>query len=330
MKRILAILIMVMFFLCGCERTEAPVNGATQISANLLPTKAATDTAILPIATQTPTETPSPTVTPTQGPPPDLELKDAAIYPTTFMEAGQDYYLMGRVKNNTQKIMTFSDDDLIFSFIFDVWEYNSNIYARDYEHVRYKDDMELGTGYSRKMNCILYPGDEGVFYYMTRSGKSIKDYLIYETTKDYSGPLGIWYTYQSYYHTDPELPLHYHPATENLEFSKENGAITFDYDVVNIPNLLDPGHTAQVYSWSILLDKDGKIINILKKRLKEMPGLKFGGSFHVHSSTTTSPGASEYFHPFMKITPEMVEQTDHLEVFNEFEEGNTCRKYRPE
>jgi hypothetical protein len=147
--------------------------------------------------------------------------------------------------------------------------------------------------------------------------------------RDYSGPLGIWYTYQSYYHTDPELPLHYRPGTENLEFSKENGAITFDYDIVNIPNLLDPGHESLVSTWLILLDKEGKILNILKKYLDEMPGLTYGGSFHVHSSTAASPGALNYFHPFMEITPEMIEQTDHLEVFNEFEESDTCKKYRP-
>jgi hypothetical protein len=277
----------------------------------------------------TQTVTPPPTFTPTSGPPPDLELKDVAIYPTTFMEASQDYYLMGRVKNNTKKIMVLSEDDLIFSFTFDVWYYNSDIYAKDYEHVRYKDDVKLGSDRWRQMNCILYPGDEGVFYYMTYSGR-YKDYIVYETMPDYSGPLGIWYTYQSYYHTDPELPLHYHPGMENLQYSKENGVITFDYDVVNIPNLLDISNYSELNSWLILLDKEGNIINILKKLLGEMPGLKYGGSFHVHSSTAATPGAYDYFRPFMEITPEMIEQTDHLEVFNEFEESNICIKQRSE
>jgi hypothetical protein len=293
------------------------------------PTAAVTHT---PFLTRTPTSTKTwvPSSTPTIGPPPDLELKDVAIYPTTFMEAGQDYYLMGRVKNNTKEIMTFSDDDLIFSFIFDVWYYNSDIYAKDYEHVRYKDDARLGSGYGRHMNCILYPGDEGVFYYMTQSLQNVNDYLVYETMPEYSGPLGIWYTYQSYYHADPQLPMHYHPGMENLQYSKENGVITFDYDVVNIPNLLDISHYSELNSWLILLDKEGNIINILKKLLGELPGLKYGGSFHVHSSTASSPGAYDYFRPFMEITPDMIEQTEHLEVFNEFEEGNTCKKYRPE
>jgi hypothetical protein len=318
-----------LIWLAGCSQGIATTGGASQI--NSVPSHTDAEISIpstQPTVTLTQTVTPPPTYTPYSGTPPDLELKDVSIYPTTFTETGQRYFLLGRVKNNTNEIMTFSPQDIIFSFTFDVWEYNSDIFAKQFEHVRYKDDVEIQEGYSSRMNCILYPGEEGVFNYSTLSNKSVADYLVYETLKEYSGPLGVWYSYESYYHTDPKLPLYYHPGTENLEFSKENGVLTFDYDIVNIPDLLDMSHTSLVYTWLIFKNKSGKIINILKKDLGEMPELKYGGSFHVHSSTATLPSAYEHFHPFLEITPEMIEQTNQLEVFNEFQEHLTCRKVR--
>lgn len=220
--------------------------------------------------------------------------------------------------------MTFGNFDLVFKFIFEVWEYNSDYFVQKYIHLKYIDEATLGIERSRKMNCILYPGDEGVFYFETISNRD--EYLLNETMKEYSGSLGIWYTYESFYHTEPDLPSYYHPKTKNIVFSKENGELIFDYDIVDIPNLLNPSNVSRVYSWLILYDKNGKIINILKKWLAEMPGLTYGGSFHVHSGTGVSPNEMEYFHPVYNLTPEMIEQVDHLEVFNEFEEMDTCRK----
>jgi hypothetical protein len=316
-----AIFLSLLIWLAGCSQSTAPLGGKSQILSIPSQTEAALNTPTISLTpTITPTNTPWPTRTLTQGPPPDMELKDVAIYPTTFTEARQPYFILGRVKNNTNKIMTFGARDKIFTFTFDVWEYNSSIYAKNYSHVVYNEDVTLHFGYESRMNCILYPGEEGVFNYETRSNRS--DYLVDETIDDYSGPLGIWYSYQSYYTITPKMPLYYHPGTENLQFSKEDGGITFDYDVVNIPKLLDPGHESGIFSWLILLDKDGKIINILKKSLGELRGSESGDSFlHVHSSTAVPPGEYGYFHPFMEITPEMIDRTDHLEVFTEFLEA---------
>jgi hypothetical protein len=314
------ILLMVCF--TACSISPKTTTGENRVSTQTINDK--------PSITQTeslaPSITPTLTITPTIGPPPDLELTNVTIYPDTFDKAGQDYFLMGRVRNNTESIMTFSDYDLVFKFIFEIWEYNSAFFALDYVHVKYLEEVTLGIDISRKMNCILYPGDEGVFYYETISNRT--DYLLDETVKEYNGPLGIWYTYESYYHTEPNLPLYYHPKTENIVFSKENGELIFDYDIVDMPNLLNPSNVSRVYSWLILYDRNGKIINILKKWLAEMPGLTYGGTFHVHSETGVSPNEMAYFHPVYKLTPEMIENVDHLEVLNEFEEMDTCRKIR--
>jgi hypothetical protein len=326
-----AMLFLMMAWMAGCTQITVPSGGASQVNIGASQTKVESSMPPeTPTAALTRTVTPPPTYTPYSGPTPDLELKDVAIYPTTFTESGQEYFLMGRVKNNTNEIMTFSPHDVIFSFTFDVWEYNSDIFAKQFEHVRYKEEIEKREGYSSRMNCILYPGEEGIFNYTTYSNKSVADYLVYETMKEYSGPLGVWYTYESNYYTVPELPLYYHPGTENLVFTKENGALIFDYDIVNIPDLLKMSNVSQVNSWVILMDKDGKILNILKKWMAQIPDFKYayGGSFHVHSRTNISPDANEYFHPFMEITPEMIEQTDRLEVLNEFQEHDTCSKVR--
>ena len=98
------------------------------------------------------------------------------------------------------------------------------------------------------MNCILYPGDEGIVYYQTSSGRHQDDYLIDETRKEYSGPLGIWYTYESFYYNEPDISLNYHPGTENLVFTKENGELIFDYDIVEYTGFTrHKSHSSSVY-----------------------------------------------------------------------------------
>lgn len=272
--------------------------------------------------TITPTITPTMTNTPTISPPPDLELMDVKIYPETYNIIGQTYTLLGRVRNNTNMIMIFREEDLIFKFVFEVWEFDS-LGKPSYRHAKYSEEIKLGTDMGRKMNCILYPGDEGVLFYNTRSVSKV--YILHEDRDKYEGSLGFWYTYESFYHTQPDLPLYYHPIAENLTYEKKDGELAVDFDV-SIHKLLREGvYGSSIYSWIILYDENGNNINILKKRLNEMSGLVYGGTFHFHSSTAASDYSQEYMRPAVEMTSEMIERTDHIDVFIEFEEGSTCR-----
>jgi hypothetical protein len=323
------LVISTLFTACGAE--AIPTQAADPQVTIPQPTTVVTKTDLM---TDTPTATNTwiPSSTPTIGPPPDLELKNVIIYPEhgDFDQVFQKYYLFGRVRNNTQSTIVISDDDMIFRFQFEVWEHNIDF--EEFRHLKYSEEVTQGIDQWRIMNCILYPGDEGIVYYQTRSGGHQNDYLINETRTEYSGPLGIWYAYESFYYNEPDIPLNYHPGTENLVFTKENGELIIDYDIVDIPDLLDTNHIAQAYTWVIMYDKEGQIINVLQKRLATIPGFKFGKPFHIHGRTGSGGEKHEQFYPpnisnSLELTPEMIERTNHLEIINEFEENNMCHKY---
>jgi hypothetical protein len=142
----------------------------------------------------------------------------------------------------------------------------------------------------------------------------------------HDGPLGISYYYESFYKVKPDLRLDWHPKAENLEYSIKDGALVFDYDIF-VPTK-KKNTSAALKSWTMLLDKDDNIINILYKNLEGMGGMINGETFHVHGTTATPQSDRlNYFIPRIELTPEMIEQVDHIEIFAEQEEGMTCSMY---
>jgi hypothetical protein len=275
--------------------------------------------------TQTMTNTWVPSSTPTVGPPPDMELKSVTIYPEfgNFETVGQKYTLLGRVRNNTDQIMLFRDKDIVFRFNFEVWEFDERWDEAKYRHAIYEKEAAHGWDDNRIMNCILYPGDEGVIAFTSASRAD--EYAVSERVPNHDGPLGIWYTYEGFYNIQTDLRMDLHPAAENIEFTKENGTLIFDYDVY-VPITAEHVQSASLHSWVILLDKNGMVLNFLFKRLETLGGMIDGETFHVHGATATPlTDQQRYFRPSVKITPEMIEQVDHLEVLNEEVEGLTCR-----
>jgi hypothetical protein len=273
--------------------------------------------------TPTPTNTWIPSSTPTIGPPPDLELTNITVYPQygSFEHIGQKYTLLGQTRNNTDQIMVFHDRTPAFEFTFEVWEFDA-WNEKVYRHIKYSEEKKQGYDYSRIMNCILYPGEEGIFMGYTYSLSD--NYIIYEKPQNHDGPLGFWITsYEAIYKEEPNLRLDYHPKTENLSFKIEKEDLVFDYDV-KIPNI--EAYTSRIISYIVLLDKDGKIINILKKSLGELGGVDIGITYHVHGTTATPISERDkYFRPQVELTQEMIENIAQLEILNEFEESFTCR-----
>jgi hypothetical protein len=286
-----------------------------------IPTRYRTNTNTLP-STPTTTNTWVPSSTPTVGPPPDIELRNVAIYPefSDFNSIGQKYTILGRIRNNTDQTMVFHDRMPIFYFTFEIWEFDE-WYAKNYRHVIYTTEVEQSEAYGRHVNCILYPGNEGVFMYET--GFTDENYIVNEFVPERDGPLGLWYTYEGIYDVNPDLPLDYHPPAENLIYEIKNGIITFDYDIM-VPNPKNPGYI-QIISYVLLFNKEGKIINILKKNIIHLGGLELGKPFNVHGTTDTSISDSHNrFFETIKLTNDMIEQVDHIEVLNEFETAFTC------
>ena len=285
-------------------------------------TKAVSKT-IAVTSTLTSTNTWIPSSTPTVGPPPDLELKDITVYPQAgnYEHVGQKYSLLGRTRNNTNKIMVFSDRSLVFKFTFEFWEYNSSS-AKNYQHVIFTREAEQSRDYFQIVNCILYPGDEGVFMYDTYS--SSKEYILYENFQIMMGRLGFGFptrvsiTRNRIYDwiTIPKRKIWY------IQLKKARLFLIYD---VNLPKKEVNGYS-RVVSYLILLDKEGEILNILSKDIIEMGGVKYGKPYHVHGTTATSVSDREkYFRPKLNMTQEMIDNFDHLDVLIEFQEKSTCR-----
>jgi hypothetical protein len=318
MKKSLLILITGLFIIiltaCGTEvfASQATLPYQTRYRTN---TKTLTYTPTL-------TNTWVPSSTPTIGPPPDMELNNVAIYPEfgDFNSPGQKYTMLGRVKNNTDQIMIFYERTPIFQFTFESWEFDE-FYARNFRHIIYTTEVEQSESYYRYINCFLYPGEEGLFMYET--GFTEEKYIVNEFVPEHNGPLGLWYKYEGIYSVDPDLPLDYHPQAENLVFETKNGILNFDYDV-QVPNPDSWGYT-QLISYIVLVDRQAKIINVLRKDIVEFGGFEHGKLFHVHGTTATSSTDGQHrFVQTRKLTQEMIEQVDHIEVLNEFEAAFTC------
>jgi hypothetical protein len=282
-----------------------------------------TSTPIPPTVTSTNTWIPS--STPTVGPPPDLELMNVSMYLVDeIASVYSDYYFFGRVKNNTDQIMWFNYKDVPFKFTFDRWGFDQGM--GQYYHDIYEDTpkMSYDPDYYRIMNCFLYPGDIGVIMFTTPAETTSRDF---HWVEQHDGPSGLWLlSYESFYKVKPDLRLDWHPKAENLEYSIKDGALVFDYDIF-VPTG-KKGIFATLKSWTILIDKNEKIINILYKNLETMGGMINGKTYHVHATTATPQSDRlNYFIPKMELTPEMMEQVDHIEIFAEQEEGMTCREY---
>ena len=316
--------------LTSCSQEVGPTNG--EGSNILIPSRTHMATTMATLSsTPTATKTWIPTNTPTIGPPPDLELKNVTIYPETFDKWGQTYSMLGRIRNNTNQVMAFRGKDIVFKFNFEVLEYDMEQLMFElppFSHVVYTEETTIWKKLEiekRSMNCILYPGEEGVFNFSTKSNRGIGGYILDERLDEYNGPLGFWYSYESFYHTRSGLRSDLHPKAENINFKKDQAALEFEYDVVNIPQVENQNHYATLYSWLILYDKEGRIINILYKSLNEMEGLHWGGDFHVSSSTVFTIGQGKwYFKPSVEMTQELIDRVDRVDILNEFVEDDIC------
>ncbi len=277
--------------------------------------------------TPTPTITTTPTITPTPTPPPDLELTNISIYPDTYNVAGQGYDLLARIRNNTKTTMILYDTKKVFSFTVESWEYDQQMklgFDAEYFYAKYQFDVKAGGDF-RIMNCILYPGEEGIAVIGFSSFGQV-DTIKFDKVPKYDGPLGLWYTYQSFYDTRPDLPRGFHYQAENITFQNIAGNIAFDFDLNILANHIYPDFGSMHFTWVIFYDKDEKILDVLKKDLVHYyPGYYTGKQLHIHSITADAIENPEYFEPAIEVTPELAAKVDHLEVISELEEDPVCQ-----
>jgi hypothetical protein len=326
MKIIIKITVLILLMATAVSCTSTPIVAPSGQTAATNGSLGPTETQPL-VATETPTVTATSTITSTPTPPPDLELTNVTISPDDYNVVGQEHVLMGRIRNNTNTTMLLFSEKKAFSFNIEMWEYDLHVkYNRDqaYYHSISQYDIEVGSD-QKTMNCILYPGEEGVIVFGFNDATMSSTF---EQKTTYSGPLGVWYTYQSYYDTKPNIPTGYHNKAENVTFQKKYGGIVFDFDLQLLDKVLYPDFYVDQPTWVMLYDKDGKIIDILYMDMAHYyPGFSKGRLLHVHSPTSDAITDKAYFKAAVPVTSEMADQVDHIEVFSELEEQPICSSY---
>jgi hypothetical protein len=312
------------FFLPGCSHviTASAGSGTNYQIPSITWTKKIT----ADISTS-PTVSSTPTITSTIGPPPDLELVNPTAYPRYNNTTGDDYYILGRIRNNTDQTMVFFGKDIVFKFTLETWQQFNGKGA--VYHSIYLDEAIRGGESSLSMNCILYPGDEGVYYYMSHSNRPQEDYLLYdEELKTYDGALGLSVlSYENFYRTSPELPKNLHLETESIFFTKEEGALDFDFNILNTPKRMGDSKYEFKYfnAWVILYDSQERIVDILYKYLGGSAEWIPGEDFQVHGSTKYSMyDQKNYWKSTPPISSKIVNEVNRIEVFVEYTEGNMC------
>jgi hypothetical protein len=325
----------VLFTACSNGSPASPIAslGKTAYTASAAPSATTT---LTPSITPTPTVTPTPTITFTPTPPPDLEFTEMSILPDTYDEVRQDYLIMGRMRNNTNTIMQFRGKFVAFRFNFEIWDwdkYNKES-GPNYHHAKFHYDIAAtNEGFIgrdlRNINCILFPGEEGIIYFdinYTSFYKKAEKEGISEYVDFYDGPVGLWYTYESFYETDPTIPRAYRIEAQNVQFIKLTTVMSFSFDVdltqKHIFHYAGYTHSA----WVIVYDKDQKIINILYSDISRFPRYDGEHAVHIEGDTmnVTHGGYATHFSPATKMTPEMIERADRIEVMTEIEEPQVC------
>ncbi|MGB7540330.1 MAG: hypothetical protein WBM17_17445, partial [Anaerolineales bacterium] len=143
--------------LAGCSQASMTAIGMD--TNYIIPSKTPAITLTMS-STPTNTTTHTATITPTMGPPPDLELQNVSIYPDHENIVGDFYFIMGRIRNNTDNTMIFFGKDVVINFKLETWQGDKNQAGEligIIKHSIYTDRAIRGTENTRSMNCILYP-----------------------------------------------------------------------------------------------------------------------------------------------------------------------------
>jgi hypothetical protein len=240
-----------------------------------------------PAETYTHTLALTPTITLTPTPAPGLEFFNAAFDGST---------IVGEIRNNTgQTIVMISSDDIPeFRFLFEFYRNTSYTQSNGKQVIRadhwfwgpIKVYAESGT--FEYMNCILYPGETGAIFFPAFGSKDSEGY--YENSEIINtipAQLGLLYTYDSQYLSDPNLENKYHPQAENVTFYVENDRLYFEFDV-DIPFAEAVDMRKQriaIPAFINLYNKHGQLVDIVNNYLEILGYLELGKRNHITGFT---------------------------------------------
>ncbi|MBN1438042.1 MAG: hypothetical protein JW929_01425 [Anaerolineales bacterium] len=272
-----------------------------------------------PSATETHTYTPS--ITPTATKIPDLEIVDGRLIDWSDTVGG--VYFMGRLRNNTDTPMVLPVDEYAFIFQFEKYRTFGDIFLHDTIGPYGLKPLIMDLPRS---NCILYPKEEGVILFDWSSFEEMDGFLANrEEVKKYTGPLGMTFSYQSFYIPSMDLLEKYHPKAENVEYHVEGATIYFEFDIyIPAPQEKKKGKN-NVFGYLMMFDKDGEMINMLYENIwYDLPyNNPYDNLVHLEGHGS-GEGVMYGWRHLLTITKEDLNKVDHIEMFFESQFDSVC------
>jgi hypothetical protein len=345
---------MVFLLLAGCAAGSAmaslPTARARTMTAEWLSQPSETpppaDTAT-PTVTPTATEIPTvqPMVTPSPGPAPDLEIMNVNIY----NDKSNQSIFMGEIRNNTSEAMIFPAKEARLRLNIEEWE---SWGYRYYYHLYDVNIQPYESYFYRRMPCILYPGETGVLTFnlgqVCIESHGCEGGIIDELS---TPPKQLGYRlngYKAFPRRWEDLKgispfTEYYPVQLDDRINTQALNLTYRIQGLEIIVEFDVDAYVPIYAgvmnpsaWIVLFGKQGDILDILTGFPTYCEGVGcfdskryhlygVGNNSGVLTNKSATPGVYiDWFHPVVKLTPEILQQVDHIQVFNEIGDGNLC------
>jgi hypothetical protein len=230
---------------------------------------------------------------------------------------------MGNIVNNTDATIMLPSRDFSFIFNFDFYDSFGDSTRHYWEG---PDGLKPGIE-AQSSNCILYPYETGIIFFEFVEFEKMPGFSSnQEMLKDYTGPLGFFYTYTSYFKPVPDLPTIYHPKAQNVKYHVDKGTIYFEYDInVPAPKEMKDFANGLVMGFLTMYDHDGNIINILYNDISYFlpQDNPFDHVVHMNGQSPRGdpPVVWQWFRP---ITEQDLLKIDHIDLLFETQYEGVC------
>jgi hypothetical protein len=322
----LSIGISIIFLFSACSGTSIATGteGARSLPSAIETLVSTSELSGIPSPTVTPaatfTQTQLPTLTPTPTQIPDIELRDTVLTTTGYRTT-----LIGRIRNNTNRLVYFGGDETGLVISYETWYMDD---FQEYIHA-FAGPIKLrnSRGDTPYLPCFLFPGETGIFAVSLdcREEEGCRSNSIPSVNPPQSLRPAFTSTSLNIPYPYPKLPgKDAHLSLNSGQFLAEGDLLFFKFPFTGAP-----GEGRRIRSFLVLLDKDNKILNILTDY-----SWASGGNTEITGWTAvTSPAdlrfsyqvVGNYWNAGLPLDYEAINGVDHIEVFLEFDYYSDCR-----
>jgi hypothetical protein len=338
---------------CTAVPVAQPIETGVPAATETRPTKTATPRPTVTL-TPTPSEIPTvePMVTPSPGPAPDVEIFNVSFSSTVTNITT----FFGEIRNNMDRPAIFPGRLVALRLGIEQWTMYGGVYYNYYKF----DAYIIPHPDTKRMNCILYPGEIGIIAFdynicsskdnclgegeqleapPQQMGNRLINYEVYpKRWEDFLEFKYIQADYPSVF--DPNFHLKIENVSSESQIIDEQadwGVMFFDFDLTYYWPPYQ--QLAKVPVWIIMYNKEGRIINVgLNNWIHLCEGhacAKSGQIYHISGAACnqeqclwadwaeTKP-ALQWFKPIARLTIDEMKRVDHIRILAENQDDGIC------